>query len=200
MAYRLNIGPNVFTTDPTNFRRPCTPAKIKTWWAEVKQNIPNYANYNWHLIGGMVNGGQHSKDADVVITPLSGETYDASELATLQSIMASATQLALNNSFFLDLKAEPYHWSSRLGFTRDFFNIRCWNIISIDIDGDVGEVWDIANRTDATIEKLGEVELWKTSWTNSTGELYFPYGSTEKAETYTVGYVAVEEWVAQLDI
>lgn len=194
MAYRLNIGPNISTTDYTNFRRPCTPAKIKTWWAEVKQNIPNYGNYNWHIIGGMANGGTHAKDADVVITPLSGEVYNANELATLQSIMTSAVQLALNNSFFLDLKAEPYHWPSRLGFTRDFFSIKCFDRVFITIDGEEGEVWNIFNKDDATIEKLSEVDLWKISWTNSTGELYFPYGSTTKAETYTVGYVPVEEW------
>lgn len=194
MAYKLNIGPNVSITDPTKFRRPCTPAKIKTWWAEVKQNVPNYDNYNWHLLGGMVNGGQYSKDADVVITPLSGEVYDANELAALQSIMTSAVQLALNNSFFLDLKAVPYHWPSRLGFTRDYFSIQCFDRVFITIDDEEGEVWNIFNKEDATIEKLGEVDLWKTSWTNSTGELYFPYGSTDKAETYTVGAVPVEEW------
>jgi hypothetical protein len=194
MAYKLNIGPNVSTTDHTNFRRPCTPAKIKTWWAEVKQNIPNYANYNWYLVGGMVGGSQSSKDADVVMTPLSGEIYDTSELATLQSIMTSATQIALNNSFMLDLTAAQYHWASRLGFTRDFFHIKCWDRIFITIDGDEGEKSNVFNRTDATVEKLSGVDLWKTSWTNNTSELYFPFGSIEKAKTYNIGCVAVEEW------
>ena len=75
MAYELKIGNNISTTDPTNWRK-CTPAKIKAWWEAVKQNVPNYDNYNWHLVGGMANGSQSSKDADVVITPLSGEVYD----------------------------------------------------------------------------------------------------------------------------
>lgn len=160
----------------------------------MKQNIPNYADYNWHIVGGMANGSQSSKDADVIITPLSGETYVDSKLATLQSVMTSATQIALNKSFILDLVAAQYHWPSRLGFTRDFFYIKCWDRIFITIDGDEGELSNVFNRTDATVEKLSGVDLWKTSWTNNTGELYFPFGSIEKSKTYNIGYVAVEEW------
>lgn len=196
MAYRLNIGPNVSTTDYTNFRRPCTPAKFKTWWAEVKQNIPNYANYNWHVVGGMANGGQHAKDADVVITPLSGEVYNANELATLQSIMASAVQLALNNSFFLDLKATPYLWDSALGINRDWFRYTCWDRITITIDGEEGEVANIFNNPHSadSIEQQGDLDLWKQTWTNSTGNTVYPFGSDEKARTYTVASIGVEEW------
>ena len=194
MAYELKIGPNVSTTDYTDFRRPCTPAKLKAWWEAVKQNIPNYTNYNWHLVGGMANGGQHAKDADVVITPLSGEVYNANELATLQSIMASAVQLALNNSFFLDLKATPYLWDSALGINRDWFRYTCWDRITITIDGEEGEVKDIFKKNDCTVEKQGELDLWKITWTNDTGNTIFPFGSDEKAKTYTVASIGVEEW------
>lgn len=199
MAYELKIGNNISTTDPTKFRR-CTPAKIKAWWEAVKQNIPNYDNYNWHLVGGMANGGQHAKDADVVITPLSGEVYGANELATLQSIMTSAVQLALNNSFFLDLKATPYLWTSPLGIDRDWFRFTCWDRITITIDGEEGEVKNIFNKNNCTVEKQGELDLWKITWTNSTGELYFPFGSDEKAKTYTVASMPLDTYVAQLDI
>ena len=193
MAWKLEIGNNIFTTDHKKFRK-CTPTKIKAWWEDVKQNVPNYANYNWHIVGGMANGSQESRDVDIVITPLSGETYDTNELPTLQSVMVSAHQLALDNAFHCDLKAEPYHWPSPLGFTRDFFKIVCWDKITITIDDEV-YVWaDITRRQDATTEKLGELDLWKTTWTNDTGEPYFPYGSTAKAVTYTAGYVPVEEW------
>ncbi len=194
MAYELKIGPNVSTTDYTDFRRPCTPAKLKAWWEAVKQNIPNYTNYNWHLVGGMANGGQHAKDADVVITPLSGEVYDASELADLQSILVSAVQLALDNKFFLDLKATPYLWASPLGIDRDWFRYTCWDRITITIDGEEGEVKDIFKKNDCTVEKQGELDLWKITWTNDTGNTIFPFGSDEKAKTYTVASIGVEEW------
>ena len=194
--YILNIGPNVSTQDYTDLGR-CTPLKVKAWWEAVKQNIPNYDSYNWHIVGGMANGSQDSRDADIVLTPLSGEVYDSSELGALQSILVSATQLALDNKFFVDLKAEPYHWPSSLGFTRSFFKITCWDRVTVNIDGEVGTKSNIYRRRNATsIEKLGELDLWKVSWNRESyiGELFFPYGSTEKAETYTAGYIPVEEW------
>ena len=192
--YILNIGPNVSTQDPTHFRR-CTPAKVKAWWEAVKQNIPNYNGYNWHIVGGMANGSQDSKDADIVITPLSGEVYDSSELAGLQSILVNATQLALDNNFYLDLKATPYLWTSAMGIDRDWFKILCWNKITITIDDWKGNWKNIMRRKDASsIEKLGELDLWKVSWRNYTGEVYYPYGSTQTAQTYTTNYVPVEDW------
>lgn len=194
--YILNIGPNVSTQDHTDLGR-CTPVKVKAWWEAVKQNIPNYNNYNWHMVGGMANGSQDSLDVDIVLTPLSGEVYDSSELPLLQSILVSAQQLALDNKFFVDLKAAPYHWDSPLGFTRSFFLIKAWDKLTITIDDETTVKSNIYRRSNATsIEKLGELDLWKVSWnrTGYSGELFFPYGSTEKAETYTAGYVAVEEW------
>lgn len=192
--YILNIGPNVSTQDPTNFRR-CTPAKVKAWWEAVKQNIPNYNNYNWHIVGGMANGSQDSKDADIVITPLSGEVYDESELAGLQSILVNATQLGLDNNFYLDLKATPYLWTSAMGIDRDWFKILCWDKITITIDDWSGNWKNIMRRKDASsIEKLGELDLWKVSWVNYTGEVYYPYGSTATAQTYTTSYTPVEDW------
>ena len=194
--YILNIGPNVSTQDPTDFKR-CTPAKVKAWWEAVKQNVPNYNSYNWHIVGGMANGSQDSLDADIVLTPLSGEVYDSSELPLLQSILVSAQQLALDNKFFVDLKAIPYHWSSPLGFTRSFFKIGCWDKITITIDEETTVKSNVYRRLNATsIEKLGELDLWKVSWnrTGYEGELFFPFGSTEKAENYTAGYVPVEDW------
>ncbi len=194
--YILNIGPNVSTQDHTDLGR-CTPVKVKAWWEAVKQNIPNYNNYNWHMVGGMANGSQDSLDVDIVLTPLSGEVYDSSELPLLQSILVSAQQLALDNKFFVDLKAAPYHWDSPLGFTRSFFLIKAWDKLTITIDDETTIKSNIYRRSNATsIEKLGELDLWKVSWnrTGYSGELFFPYGSTEKAETYTAGYVAVEEW------
>jgi len=194
--YILNIGPNVSTQDHTDLGR-CTPVKVKAWWEAVKQNIPNYNNYNWHMVGGMANGSQDSLDVDIVLTPLSGEVYDSSELPLLQSILVSAQQLALDNKFFVDLKAAPYHWDSPLGFTRSFFLIKAWDKLTITIDDETTVKSNIYRRSNATsIEKLGELDLWKVSWnrTGYSGELFFPYGSTEKAETYTAGYIAVEEW------
>ena len=193
--YILNIGPNVSTQDPTDFKR-CTPAKVKAWWEAVKQNVPNYNSYNWHIVGGMANGSQDSLDADIVLTPLSGEVYDSSELPLLQSILVSAQQLALDNKFF-DIKAVPYHWSSPLGFTRSFFKIGCWDKITVTIDEETTVKSNVYRRRNATsIEKLGELDLWKVSWnrTGYEGELFFPFGSTEKAENYTAGYVPVEDW------
>jgi|TARA_B110001450_G_scaffold81612_1_gene77399 hypothetical protein len=194
--YILNIGPNVSTQDPTDFKR-CTPAKVKAWWEAVKQNVPNYNSYNWHIVGGMANGSQDSLDADIVLTPLSGEVYDSSELPLLQSILVSAQQLALDNKFFVDIKAVPYHWSSPLGFTRSFFKIGCWDKITVTIDEETTVKSNVYRRRNATsIEKLGELDLWKVSWnrTGYEGELFFPFGSTEKAENYTAGYVPVEDW------
>lgn len=199
MAYRLNIGPNVSTTDPTKYRK-CTPAKIKAWWEAVKQNVPNYDNYNWHLVGGMANGSQSSKDADVVITPRAGEVYDANELPLIQSILTSSVQLALDNSFFLDLKATPYLWSSALGIDRDWFRYTCWDRISITIDGEEIEVKNIFNKNDCTIEQQGALDLWKITWANDTGSTIFPFGSDEKAKTYGVASISLDDWVAQLDI
>lgn len=193
MAYELKIGNNISTTDPTQYRK-CTPAKIKAWWEAVKQNVPNYDNYNWHLVGGMANGSQSSKDADVVITPLSGEVYDANELPLLQSILTSSVQLALDNSFFLDLKATPYLWSSALGIDRDWFRYTCWDRISIAIDGEEMVVKNIFNKNDCTVEQQGDLDLWKITWTNDTGNTIFPFGSDEKAKTYTVASIGVEEW------
>ncbi len=194
--YILNIGPNVSTQDYTDFSR-CTPVKVKAWWEAVKQNIPNYNNYNWHIVGGMANGSQDSLDADIVLTPLSGEVYDSSELPLLQSILVSAQQLALDNKFFVDLKAAPYHWDSPLGFTRSFFLITCWDKMTVTIDDETAVKSSIYRRRNATsIEKLGELDLWKVSWNRESyiGELFFPYGSTEKAETYTAVCVPVEDW------
>lgn len=199
MAYELKIGNNISTTDPTQYRK-CTPAKIKAWWEAVKQNVPNYDNYNWHLVGGMANGSQSSKDADVVITPLSGEVYDANELPLLQSILTSSVQLALDNSFFLDLKATPYLWSSALGIDRDWFRYTCWDRISIAIDGEEMVVKNIFNKNDCTVEQQGDLDLWKITWTNDTGNTIFPFGSDEKAKTYSVASISLDDWVAQLDI
>lgn len=199
MAYELKIGNNISTTDPTKYRK-CTPAKIKAWWEAVKQNVPNYDNYNWHLVGGMANGSQSSKDADVVITPLSGEVYDANELPLIQSILTSSVQLALDNSFFLDLKATPYLWSSALGIDRDWFRYTCWDRISITIDGEEIEVKNIFNKNDCTIEQQGALDLWKITWANDTGSTIFPFGSDEKAKTYGVASILLDDWVAQLDI
>ena len=149
------------------------------------------------MVGGMANGSQDSLDVDIVLTPLSGEVYDSSELPLLQSILVSAQQLALDNKFFVDLKAAPDHWDSPLGFTRSFFLIKAWDKLTITIDDETTIKSNIYRRSNATsIEKLSELDLWKVSWnrTGYSGELFFPYGSTEKAETYTAGYVAVEEW------
>ena len=177
--YILNIGPNVSTQDPTDFKR-CTPAKVKAWWEAVKQNVPNYNSYNWHIVGGMANGSQDSLDADIVLTPLSGEVYDSSELPLLQSILVSAQQLALDNKFFVDIKAVPYHWSSPLGFTRSFFKIGCWDKITVTIDEETTVKSNVYRRRNATsIEKLGELDLWKVSWNR---------------ESYIGGYVPVEDW------
>ena len=199
MAYELKIGNNISTTDPTNFRK-CTPAKIKAWWEAVKQNVPNYDEYNWHIVGGMANGSQSSKDADVVITPLSGEVYDANELPLLQSILTDSIQLALDNSFFLDLKASPYLWASAKGIDRDWFRYTCWDRITITIDEEEAEVKNIFNKGGVTIDKQGGLDLWKITWTNDTGETIFPFGSDEKAKTYMVASIPLDMYVAQLDI
>mgnify|MGYP001583906277 CR=1 FL=1 len=193
MTYQLNIGPNVSTQDHTDLKR-CTPVKVRAWWEAVKQNISNYDSYNWYIVGGMANGSQDSMDADIVITPLSGEVYDSSELPLLQSILVSAQQLALDNKFFIDLKAVPYYLPSPMGFTRDWFKITCWDRITITIDGDVGEWKNNMNPQTGSVEQLGENDLWKTTWTNDTGEIQLPWGLTNAQMAYTVVSTPVEDW------
>ena len=82
-----------------------------------------------------------------------------------------------------------------MGIDRDWFKILCWDKITITIDDWSGNWKNIMRRKDASsIEKLGELDLWKVSWVNYTGEVYYPYGSTATAQTYTTSYTPVEDW------
>ena len=201
MAYKLKIGPNVSTTDHRSLSKT-TPAKVKQWWEDVKQNIPNYTDFNWSIVGGMANGSQESNDADITLTSLDGNPFP--DLGALQSTMCTALELALNNHFFLDISGVPYLWETNMGVTKEYFKIVCWAKAIISVDEEEGVWRDQFFKDGVSFKTVFQIEghdLWIKHYADRNGELFYPFGGdTTKAATYTIPSISVEDWVAQLDI
>ncbi|MDC0008847.1 hypothetical protein OAE73_00640 [bacterium] len=86
------IGPGV-----GKIVRPNTQI-ISKWWEELKVNLPSYIDYEWYLVGNILNKDSKTKDVDVIIVDKNNGSLDK-----LKNTLEAACSLGFSNSIIIDI-------------------------------------------------------------------------------------------------
>lgn len=153
---------------------------ISKWWEELKVNLPSYVDYEWYLVGNILNKDFKTKDVDVVIVDKNNSSLDK-----LKNTLETACRLGFSNSIIIDISMRA---NNSIGKPDDvkstFHRIQHWKkITKTKSDGTI----KVLNDRD-TQENVYEVQelidgLYKVSY-NECPWNSFEY---EKVEDFLAG-------------